>query len=147
MPMALAAMRTRRWRARRGGLWGAGWGVMGGVLGGGGWARGPEESAPPLGRRVGKRGTRLKNRVGGRWGWLAGRSWSGSSGGLVGQVVQKRPPRRLHGGCAIATRAYRPGWEAVASVGRAMEFRILGPLEVGGEFGAVALVGIKPRAV
>jgi len=28
-----------------------------------------------------------------------------------------------------------------------MEFRILGPLEVRGEFGAVALGGIKPRAV
>src|SRR3954453_8541910 len=36
---------------------------------------------------------------------------------------------------------------AVASAQRAMEFQILGPLAVRGEHGAVALVGIKPRAV
>jgi len=37
--------------------------------------------------------------------------------------------------------------EAVASVVRAMEFRILGPLEVVGARGALALGPIKPRAV
>src|SRR3954449_10960201 len=43
--------------------------------------------------------------------------------------------------------AYAARRGAVASAQRAMEFRILGPLEVGGEHGAVALVGIRPRAV
>src|SRR4051812_48632085 len=50
----------------------------------------------------------------------------------------------LAGGQRAVTQSAPSG---VASVPRAMEFWILGPLEVHGELGAVALGGIKPRAV
>src|SRR5215217_7763199 len=50
----------------------------------------------------------------------------------------KRPLGRLRGACGIATGAFRAAPGGVACAQRTMEFRILGPLEVRGESGAVA---------
>src|SRR3954447_11618426 len=65
----------------------------------------------------------------------------------VGECIDHVALAGLHGCCRIATRAFVPGLEAVASALRAMEFRILGVLEVVGEHGALALGALKPRAV
>src|SRR4051812_42549470 len=62
-------------------------------------------------------------------------------------MQRHHPPVRLHGCCRNATRPFKPLREAVASGRRAMEFRILGPLEVHGARGELALGPIKPRAV
>src|SRR3954452_5286954 len=62
-------------------------------------------------------------------------------------MLEHASPLCLRDRCRNATRAFTRRLEGVASAERAMEFRILGPIEVHGERGALALGPVKPRAV